>query len=71
MLSSKIVHKLQFSLYNFVICHMFYKITVFKMAGKDCSWLLSYGIREISLTYLLALSAPSQTISQLQLQLKK
>lgn len=70
MLSSKIVHELQFSLYNFVICHMFYKITVFKMAGKDCSWLLPYGIREISHTYLLV-SAPFQTISQLQLHLKK
>lgn len=52
MLSSKIVYELQLSLYNFVICHMYYKITVFKMVGKDCFWLLSYGMRQTSPTYL-------------------
>lgn len=52
MLSAKTAHELQLSLYNFAICCMYYKITVFKMAWKDCFWLLSYGIREIPPTYL-------------------
>lgn len=47
MLSAKIAQVLQLSLYNFVVCHMYYKITVFQKAGKDCFWLLSYGMREI------------------------
>lgn len=71
MLSAKIAHRPQLSLYNFVICRMYYKIIVFKMAGKDCFWLLPYGIEKSFPHTCQSLYAPFQTTGQLQLQLKK
>lgn len=43
MLSAKTAHELQLSLYKLVICHIYYRISVFKMAGKD--WLLAAFLR--------------------------
>lgn len=73
MLSAKTAHELQLSLYKLVICHIYYRISVFKMAGKN--WLLAAFLRNKTnpshIPISLSLSPPFQNTGQPQLHLKE